>query len=80
MNLSDHINKLPYIIIHPQKLLCLIDTGSTGSFMRPDIAKKHYNENIFSDRFMIKTPHGVTYENFNVNVPAPNEFKPHPDT
>uniref|UniRef100_A0A8D8WWK5 Uncharacterized protein n=1 Tax=Cacopsylla melanoneura TaxID=428564 RepID=A0A8D8WWK5_9HEMI len=76
MNITyDDNRRLPYITLHPQKLLCLIDTGSSRSFIRPDVAEMYFPNQITPDKFSVKTPHGVSHEMNSVSVPIPTEFK-----
>lgn len=78
MNLQDENGDiLPYIIIpkNDTDLKVLIDTGSTRSFIKPDIAKKLYSKHIKYDPFKIKSAHGTSEEKQSITIPTPDIFK-----
>ena len=75
MNLNYNKSKLPFIIFPKNNLKVLIDTGSTKSFIRPEIAQKYFKNSIKKDPFKIFTAHGTSVENFSTTIPCPKIFK-----
>lgn len=75
MNLTNNESKLPYIIFPELNLKILIDTGSTRSFIKPDIANKYFNNSIRKDPFKISTVHGTSIEKFSTLIPSSKIFK-----
>lgn len=54
---------------------CLIDTGSTKSFINPDLAKKLFPNLIRHDPYVVSTALGSSKQNHSVTIPAPAKFK-----
>ena len=61
-------SQLPYIVFPELQLKILIDTGSTRSFVTPDIAQKYFCKFIKSDPFQISTAHGTSSEQFSTTI------------
>nr|CAH7757842.1 unnamed protein product [Callosobruchus chinensis] len=55
-------------------LKVLLDTGSTKSFIRPEIADKYFKNAIKKDPFQISTVHGSSVENFSTTIPSIEMF------
>lgn len=68
------VSELPYFIFPNSNLKVLIDTGSTKSFVKPDIADKFFNEFIKLDPFKIVTAHGSSIQNYSTLVDCSNLF------
>jgi len=77
LNLDHKSSSLPFIFfpLNNLKFKCLIDTGSTKSFINPELAKIHFPNLIQHDPFTIITAHGVSNEKFSVYIPTPKIFK-----
>nr|CAH7731361.1 unnamed protein product [Callosobruchus chinensis]CAH7769577.1 unnamed protein product [Callosobruchus chinensis] len=67
-------SELPYIIFPRINLKVLLDTGSTKSFIRPEIADKYFKNAIKKDPFQISTVHGSSVENFSTTIPSIEMF------
>nr|CAH7734904.1 unnamed protein product [Callosobruchus chinensis] len=74
MSLSDKHSELPFIIFPEYNLKVLIDTGSTKSFIHPDIAKKLFPKNIKNDPFQISSAHGTSTEQYSMTMPSSKIF------
>lgn len=74
MNLINYHNNLPFIMLPEYNLKILIDTGSTRSFVNPDIAEKYFKKHIKPDPFQISSAHGSSYEQFSTIIPCSNLF------
>ena len=68
MSLNYNESKLPFIVFSKNNLKVLIDTGSTKSFIRPEIAQKYFKNSIKKDPFKIFTAHGTSFENFSTII------------
>lgn len=79
MNVIHNHSELPFVIFPELNLKALIDTGSTRSFINPDIAQKYFKEKIKNDPFKITTAHGTSLENFSIIIPASKLFN-YPNT
>lgn len=66
---------MPYVIFPENKLKILLDTGSTKSFVNPDIAKKYFKKSINKDPFQISTAHGTSTEYYSTVIPCSKMFK-----
>lgn len=74
MNLTNHQSQLPFIIFPENNFKVLIDTGSTKSFVIPEIAQKYYKNFIKNDPFQISTAHGTSVETHSVTLPTSKIF------
>lgn len=76
LNISDTPSQLPFIIIPFQtfQLKCLIDTGSTRSFINPEKAELHFSKFIKDDPYIISTAHGTSKEKYSITIPCPSIF------
>lgn len=52
----------------------LVDTGSTRSFMSPNLAQKLFPQFIANEYFSVSTSHGTTYHDSVVNLPKLQNF------
>lgn len=77
MTLDNEKSSLPYIIIPYENftLKCLIDTGSSKSFICPEVAEKHFSQFIKEDPLKIKTALGVTKELYSIIIKCPEILK-----
>lgn len=76
MNLTNPDNTtLPYITFPEWNFKALVDTGSTKSFIKPNLAIKFFRQNIRSEPFEIKSAHGNSKEKFSVFIPTPEIFQ-----
>lgn len=53
----------------------LINTGSTKSFINPDLAEKYYSKFIFKKQFTVSTVLQISTYDFCANISIFNEFK-----
>nr|CAH7754481.1 unnamed protein product [Callosobruchus chinensis] len=74
MSLSDPQSELPFIKFPEFKLKCLIDTGSTSSFITPAIAEKFFRRSIVKDPFKISSTHGTSIEPCSITIPSSKIF------
>lgn len=74
LNLTNHQNKLPFLISPDYNLKILIDTGSTKSFVNPVIAKKYFKKDIKKDPYHISSAHGTSFEQFSTIIPCSKLF------
>nr|CAH7755026.1 unnamed protein product [Callosobruchus chinensis] len=74
MSLSDPQSELPFITFPEFKLKCLIDTGSTRSFITPAIAEKFFRRFIEKDPFKISSAHGTSIEQYSITIPSSKIF------
>nr|CAH7755991.1 unnamed protein product [Callosobruchus chinensis] len=74
MSLSDPQSELPFITFPEFKLKCLIDTGSTRSFITPAIAEKFFRGSIVKDPFKISSAHGTSIEQYSITIPSSKIF------
>nr|CAH7712624.1 unnamed protein product [Callosobruchus chinensis] len=74
MSLSDPQSELPFITFPEFKLKCLIDTGSTRSFITPAIAEKFFRRSIVKDPFKISSAHGTSIEQYSITIPSSKIF------
>nr|CAH7768160.1 unnamed protein product [Callosobruchus chinensis] len=74
MSLSDKHSELPFIVFPEYNLKVLIDTGSTKSFIHPDIAKELFPKNIRNDPFQISSAHGTSTEQNSMTMPSSKIF------
>lgn len=74
LNLTNNESELPYIIFPENNLKVLIDTGSTRSFILPEIANKYFKKSIHLDPFKISTAHGTSQENFSAKMTTSSIF------
>lgn len=67
---------MPYINLDFDNfsIKCLIDTGSTKSFIHPDIANKYFKDLIKIDPYLISTAHGTSREKYSINMPCPEKI------
>ena len=72
-------NSLPFITMtipqHDLNLKILIDTGSSRSFINPEIAHHLFPFKIQSDSGLVRTAHGISEINQRTLVPCGNLFK-----
>lgn len=66
---------LPYIKICNPPLKLLIDTGSTKSFLNPDLAKKYFENKITNSKFTVTTIFNKHNCNAIIEIPSFAEFK-----
>lgn len=75
MNLNQkQPNELPFILLPKFNLKILLDTGSSSSFIRPDIAKVHFPFSPSDTPLRVKTIHGISYTEFDTMVPCGDLF------
>nr|CAH7759617.1 unnamed protein product [Callosobruchus chinensis] len=74
MNLSDPQSELPFITFPEFKRKCLIDTGSTRSFITPASAEKFFRRSIVKDPFKISSAHGTSIEQYSITIPSSRMF------
>nr|CAH7737503.1 unnamed protein product [Callosobruchus chinensis] len=74
MSLSDSQSELPFITFPEFELKCLIDTGSTRSFITPTIAERFFRRSIVKDPFKISSAHGTSVEQYSITIPSSNIF------
>lgn len=77
MTLNNKLSKLPFIIFPEYNLRILLDTGSTTSFINPDVAEKYFKNKIVSDPFQISSAHGSSNGKFSTSFRCPKIFKRH---
>lgn len=53
----------------------MLDTGSTKSFINPEIAEKYFSKFIKYDPYVISTAHGTSNQNYSISIPCPKLFK-----
>ena len=68
INPNSKESKLPFIIFPENNLKVLIETGSTKSFIKPEIAQQYFKNSIKKDPFKIFTAHGTSFENFSTTI------------
>ena len=65
---------LPYISIPELNSYFLIDTGSSKSFLNPNLAYHYYQPYIQSENFNVQTPHGISNHSQTAVIPLFNIF------
>lgn len=65
---------MPYIKINNPPLKLLIDTGSTKSFINPEIASNYYRDNIFHEPFTVSTIFQSSSHEYCAEIPIFPEF------
>nr|CAH7765847.1 unnamed protein product [Callosobruchus chinensis] len=68
MSLSDPQSELPFVTLPEFKLKCLIDTGSTRSFITPAITEKFFRRSTVKDPFKISFAHGTSNEQSSITI------------
>lgn len=63
-----------YITFPELNLKFLIDTGSTNSFVKPEVARKYFKEFIRNEKFRISTAHGSSIESFSTTIDCSKMF------
>ena len=71
----ENLSRLPYITLPQLNLKILIDTGSSKSFINPEIVNKYFPNKVITDPFWVKTAHGTSKINFSSMVPCGELFK-----
>lgn len=66
---------LPFIMMPKFNLKILIDTGSSRSFVNPEIAFRYFPSKVEPDSGMIRTAHGTSKINQRTTVPCGDIFK-----
>jgi len=78
MNVNTQNLSLPFIMMPDLNLKILIDTGSTRSFITPEIANKYFAKKIQPDSGIIRTAHGTSNITHRTMVPCGKLFQnPH---
>ena len=75
INATNNISELPYIIFPEQNIKILIDTGSTKSFIDPQLAFNFYPNCIGNDPFIVSTVFQKSAHKFSALLPASKIFK-----
>lgn len=65
---------MPYIQISKPPLKLLIDTGSTKSFLSPEIATKYFREKICYEPFIVSTVFQTSNHDYSSEIPMFREF------
>lgn len=72
--MSTDKKELPYIQISKPPLKLLIDTGSTKSFLNPEIASKYYYDKISYEPFIVSTIFQTSSHDYCTEIPIFPEF------
>lgn len=73
--MSNNYSELSYIIFPETNLKILIDSGSTRSFIDPNIAKNLYPNQIINDPFIVSTVFQKSAHQHSALIPASKLFK-----
>lgn len=68
-------SELPYVILPEYNIKVLLDSGSTKSFIDPDIANKFFPNLIRHDPFVVSTVFQKSAHKFSACIPATKLFK-----
>jgi predicted aspartyl protease len=69
------LTKLPYIYLPELDAKFLVDTGSTRTLVKPELAYKQFPEYIRQDLFQIQTAHQISQHSESAYIPLPKTFK-----
>lgn len=69
------INELPFILMPKLNLKILIDTGSTRSYINPNVAETFFGMKLTNEPFVVRTAHGTSEGQFATRVPCGELFQ-----
>lgn len=67
-------SELSYIIFPEHNIKLLIDSGSTKSFLNPDLAQRYFSNFIQEDPFIVSTVFQKSAHRFSALIPASKIF------